>query len=319
GQVTFIVEQLQERDESVLIRFSVSDTGIGIANDSIDDIFIPYQQIDNQITRSEGSGLGLTISKNLIELMGETLKVQSELGVGSRFWFDLTLPISHQTPPLADEHALGQTISGYQGPRRTILSIDDNHFNRDVIRQHLTHYGFDVDEAPCGEEGLTMLAQNQPDLILLDILMPDMDGFAVVKQIRRHPDYQQLPVIALTAATHFDVEAKALASGFNAILIKPVDEDTLLGALQSALNLQWTVAAPAEDPEPASVEPMVLPDETLLRTLKEHAETHNILAIRAVIKTLEQDGGYGQFTGLIEPLARRYQFAKIIEVLEGFL
>ncbi|NQZ10600.1 MAG: response regulator, partial [Algicola sp.] len=295
----------------------VKDTGIGIAQDQLADIFVPYQQIDNQITRAEGSGLGLTISKNLVELMGQTLHVQSQSEVGSQFWFDLPLPVSNQTVPLLDESQQGcEHISGFEGPGKTILSIDDNHFNRDVIRQYLTRYGFDVVEASGGQQGLQLLKQNQPDLVLLDVLMPDMDGFEVVAAIRAEAEYQQLPVIALTATTQPDMEQKALSCGFDAVLAKPLEQQKLLAALKNALNLVWIVEAPVLVNKEAADEPMQLPDEALIRVLKEHAEKHNILAIRSVLKELEADGRYQQFHDLVAPLASHYQFVKLVEALD---
>ena len=326
GQVTFTVEVLSQNhpkdrqlaSETVLLRFSVKDTGIGIAQDQLADIFVPYQQIDNQITRAEGSGLGLTISKNLVELMGQTLHVQSQSEVGSQFWFDLPLPVSNQTVPLVDESQYGcEHISGFEGPSKTILSIDDNHFNRDVIRQYLTRYGFDVVEASGGQQGLQLLNKNQPDLVLLDVLMPDMDGFEVVAAIRADAEYQQLPVIALTAAAQSDMEQKALSCGFDAVLAKPLEQQKLLAALQKALNLDWIVEASLSlSEEAADDEPMQLPDQALILVLREHAEKHNILAIRSVLKELEADGRYQQFHDLVAPLASHYQFVKLVEALD---
>ncbi|MCJ8268093.1 MAG: response regulator [Psychrosphaera sp.] len=326
GQVTFTVEVLSQNhpkdrqlaSETVLLRFSVKDTGIGIAQDQLADIFVPYQQIDNQITRAEGSGLGLTISKNLVDLMGQTLYVQSQSEVGSQFWFDLPLPVSNQTVPLVDESQYGcEHISGFEGPSKTILSIDDNHFNRDVIRQYLTRYGFDVVEASGGQQGLQLLNKNQPDLVLLDVLMPDMDGFEVVAAIRADAEYQQLPVIALTAAAQSDMEQKALSCGFDAVLAKPLEQQKLLAALQKALNLDWIVEASLSlSEEAADDEPMQLPDQALILVLREHAEKHNILAIRSVLKELEADGRYQQFHDLVAPLASHYQFVKLVEALD---
>jgi len=319
GTVTFSVSLLPEKNTDKYtfsnIRFSISDTGIGIPKSHLKEIFVPYQQVENKITRAEGSGLGLTISKNIIEKMGATLKVDSTLGKGSVFWFDLKLPLGLQSSTTT--HLMNRNVVGYSGAAKRILSIDDNEFNRDVIRQYLNQYDFIVDEASSGEIGLQQLDSEKPDLVLLDILMPDMDGFDVIKQIRSNENYREIPIIALTAAVQPEIEEKVNAYGFSDILIKPIVEDELLDSLKTQLALEWVYEEKTEIDKIAFKQSdfTELPDQHIIDALKEHATKHNILAIREMMKTLEQEPCYQQFVEKLSPLARNYQFVKLVEIL----
>ncbi|NRB41512.1 MAG: response regulator [Pseudomonadales bacterium] len=320
GEVTFSINNLtiKKSDKASFARmtFTVADTGIGIPKSKLNDIFVPYQQVENKITRAEGSGLGLTISKNLTELMGSKLHVKSEYGQGSRFWFELKFPIVEQASPLI--HKENHTICGYEGRVRKILSIDDNDFNRDIIRQHLMQYGFEVVEAASGEEGLQLLEQIQADLVLLDVLMPDMDGFAVVTQIRSDRRYSHIPVIALTASTQEALEEDG-ASGFDDVLSKPIVEHDLLASLKKHLDLSWKheVLKSSNDDALKNLENIKIPDADVVEELKDYARKHNILALRDLLKNLETDDRYQDFFQLTNPLARNYQFGKLVETLEN--
>ena len=203
GQVSFSVERLADSgtgDNHALLRFTVTDTGIGIPQDKLADIFMPYEQVDNHITRAEGSGLGLSISQHLLTLMGQALHVESQVGQGSRFWFDLSLPvIAHTSADSPQPSPAENTPRRYTGEKRTVLIIDDDDFNREVLSKILSQYDFKVMDVANGEAALAILAHTQVDLVLLDILMPGMDGFEVLENIRRLPEASQLKVIALAA------------------------------------------------------------------------------------------------------------------------
>ena len=145
-------------------------------------IFLPFEQVGNVKKQSEGTGLGLTISKKIVELMGSTLEVESHSGKGSTFWFDIQIPEAnewfHQS-----KTASQQNIVGFTGDKAKILVVDDHWENRSVITNFLEPLGFEILEAENGQEGLSKAMEFKPDLILTDISMPVMDGFEMMSYL----------------------------------------------------------------------------------------------------------------------------------------
>ena len=227
------------------VRFQVEDTGIGIREAELPHIFEPFRQVGDQRYRAEGTGLGLSITRQLVALMGGELHVSSEPGRGSLFWFTLALPeVSH--PLILAERQL-PVIVGYEGPTRRLLVIDDRWENRAVMRSLLTPLGFQVLEATDGEVGLELALAEQPDLILTDLVMPALDGFEVVRRLRRSPDTARTPVIAVSASVFDYHQAESLAAGCNAFIPKPVRADRLLELLRHHLQLHWRHEVPHTD------------------------------------------------------------------------
>ncbi|OUS30901.1 hypothetical protein A9Q99_05160 [Gammaproteobacteria bacterium 45_16_T64] len=316
GEVTFsivLVNSKKHSDgDSCVLRFTIADTGIGIPQSMLEDIFIPYRQVGNSMTSAEGSGLGLTISKNLIALMGGDLTVKSQLGEGSAFLFDLQLSTVDQK--IHSTSTLSTRVVGYEGERRNILIVDDIDFNREVLRQMLQQLGFVVSELDGGSDILKQLESENTDLLFLDIYMPDKDGFSVLNEIRS-AGYREVPVIALTAAAREDMREKIHRVDFQDILEKPIEEEVVLSLLGEHLGLTWIHSQPDQSVAIADM-PMVLPDSRILLEMKEHAEKHNILAIRQLIKGLGDSPEYGPFLRRIGPLVGSYQFLKVIQFIE---
>ncbi len=317
GGVEFNVRTFGRRREdqsaAPTVVFEIIDTGPGIPADNIEEIFLPFHQLEVDEAAAEGSGLGLAISKSLLELMQSQLKVESTPGVGSRFWFELKLPVV-----LSAEHTVGELdteVLDYVGRRRDVLTVDDNAFNRDVIRQRLESYGFTVTEAESGERALTLLSEKSFDLVLLDLLMPGLDGFDTLARIRDLPSAQGMPVVALTAAVQEQTERRAREAGFDAVLIKPVSDRDLLAQLQTTLNLEWVRAAP--EPQAPSTDGQALPPAAVLEQLKALAQEHNVLGLREQLMALEQQGEWSGFVAAIQPLVRGYQFKQLVRYLDG--
>lgn len=217
--------------------FYIEDTGIGIAAKDLDIIFEPFQQISNSLNdKTEGTGLGLSITKKLITMMSGELTVTSELGKGSQF--SISLPIT------AIQHSLTESstkkkaiITGFTGAKKKILVIDDKWENRSVIVNLLTPLGFEIIEANNGQEGLEKLNQILPDLIMTDLVMPVMDGFEFVRQIKKMPQFDSIPIIALSAS-FLEYKPKSDVE-YAAFIPKPFQVDDLLTNLQQQLNLTW--------------------------------------------------------------------------------
>lgn len=208
-----------------LIHFEIKDTGIGIAQDKIKQLFKPFSQLDASITRRfGGTGLGLSISKRLVELMGGTIGVRSEFQKGSCFWFDLSLPEAHS--PLGSPKAKQTNISR---PLQ-ILVAEDNAVNQMVIRLMLEQAGHKVAMAHNGFEAIAQIQEAEFDLVLMDMQMPELDGVAATKQIRSELN-KALPIIALTANATEDDKKICIEAGMSDFITKPINKKLLFEKL----------------------------------------------------------------------------------------
>ncbi len=219
------------------MHFQVEDSGIGIAANDLDEIFQPFQQVGENSRKTEGTGLGLAISRQLIEMMGGTLQVKSTLGVGSTFWFDLDLPVSDSSTSTIT--ALKRIITGFIGEKRKILVVDDQPTNRSILLSFLEPLGFEVLDAVDGEDGLNKAEAFRPDVILLDLVMPNLDGFEATRRLRSMPALKDTVVIAVSASVFEFDQQQSLKVGCNDFLAKPIRERELLQKLQEHLNLEW--------------------------------------------------------------------------------
>ncbi|MBD1804668.1 AAA family ATPase [Microcoleus sp. FACHB-SPT15] len=219
------------------LRFQVEDTGMGITQEHLQEIFLPFRQVGDRHRQIEGTGLGLAISRQLIQMMGSDINVQSTLGKGSIFWVDLELAEVDCTSDIASPDR--RCVLGVKGGKRKILVVDDREENRLVLTNLLQPLGFEVVEAINGQEGLHKAHQIQPDAILMDLVMPVMDGFEATRQIRMSPDLQQM-VIIVTSASAFDMDRQQSREvGCNDFLPKPIREAELLERLSLHLKLEW--------------------------------------------------------------------------------
>lgn len=213
---------LEDASRGVL-HLEVHDTGIGIALEDQHKLFGQFVQADQSISRRfGGSGLGLSITRNLIEAMGGAIRLHSRLGVGSRFSIELPCRVAAASEPGLDTDDVPQQLS----PIR-ILVVDDNALNRQVaslqLRRQLLHA--EVEQAANGEQALEKVRDGSLDIVLLDLLMPGMDGFATARKIRQElpPPLCNIPIIALTADSNPEQLQRCLNVGMNATLIKPFD------------------------------------------------------------------------------------------------
>ncbi len=222
--------------EADTLRFSVRDTGIGISPDAQVKIFEPFKQVHTGSTREEGTGLGLAISSKLIAAMGGRIGLQSELGEGSTFWFELPLRPAEAVVG-ADRPAVRKRRCLDEG--RRVLVVDDVAVNRGVVREMLEPLGFVVEQAGGGEEALAMIQRNCPDLVLLDMRMEPLDGAETVRRLRKMEAGHGLPVLAFSAsAIGFTVE-NARALGCDDFISKPFDWDEMLDRIGELLDLDW--------------------------------------------------------------------------------
>jgi CheY-like chemotaxis protein len=297
-------------------RFEVRDTGVGIPPDELAIIFQPFEQVGAAQDRAGGTGLGLSISRQLIGLMGGAIEVESRAGDGSRFFFELDLDIVSATPSL--EVAAAPAVTGYAGPRRTALIVDDTPANRAVLVAMLSQLGFETIEAADGLEGRNMAQAISPDLILMDITMPVMDGYASMQAIREIDALRATPIIALSAGATKDVQTRSLAAGADAFLTKPVDYLDLVQMMVRHLKLDWISGdEQPHDAEPGDVGPMVALPEAEIATLLNLARVGNMRAIRSYADELiALDDRYRPFAEKLQNLARSFQSSAILHLIE---
>lgn len=239
GSIRIIIDKEKETNELVTLRFAVKDSGIGIEEDNLAKIFQPFTQAYPETSRKYGgTGLGLTITKNLIELQGGTIRVDSKPGKGSTFYFSITyqkckeedMQLTNSTPkPVRNE--LGKL---------KVLLAEDNEVNQLLAKSILQYWGFDSEIATTGDEVLRWLNKDNFDVILMDIQMPEKSGIEAAKEIRNLPDAKKrnIPIIALTANALKGEEKKYMAAGMNDYLTKPFKENELYEVISKVLKHQ---------------------------------------------------------------------------------
>jgi len=305
------------------LQLLIEDSGIGIAPADLAKIFDPFQQTGDDRYKIQGTGLGLAISRRLVEAMGGQLTVSSRLGEGSVFRVEIpATPVSmsgeSQTVQPANVTGYRRSSSNLEvGPLR-ILITDDMADNRAVLRGLLEPLGFSVAEANSGEDCLQQAANWRPDLILMDLRMPGIDGLETTRRLRASPECQHLPVIAISAATFIEDREASQAAGCNAHLSKPIQGDALLEALTAYLPLQWEYAALAS---PAALSPLddsaQLPPEQIAEFLY-LVKRGDITGLQTFAEKLQQQGDCPIFAAKLDELARNFNVKEIRRLAKSY-
>ena len=261
GDITLRVALVSSSAEQIRLRFTLSDTGIGIAPEKLDAIFEAFVQAESTTTRSYGgTGLGLSICRKLVALMGGQMEVSSVPGQGSCFSFtaDFQWPAATSTASAPfclierrwDEHNALPLVSSLAG--RRVLMVEDNEFNRQVLEGILQHFGIEVDVAVDGLDGVECFQMGSPyDAILMDVHLPGLDGFACTRAIRALPNGAQVPIIAVTANMLPTTAAECRAAGMNDYMVKPLEPEAL-HRLLSYWILRKNPLPPVKTPLPAT-------------------------------------------------------------------
>ncbi|WP_136809485.1 ATP-binding protein [Desulfosediminicola flagellatus] len=298
------------------LRFEVSDTGKGISPEFHDKIFTAFEQVGDLHDKTQGTGLGLAISQRLIEHMGSRIHLTSTVGTGSTFWFDLPCTSASVTPERFDRN---KTILGYRGENRTLLIVDDHSSNRSILREFLAPLGFQLLEADNGLRATQLFASAKPDLILMDMVMPEMDGYQTTRKIRKLPGGQNIPIIALTARLDTTEKARCTEAGCNGFLGKPLNLTDLLEIIGSSLEITWDYKDDIEESN-KTTSILVLPDTTRLNEIYTLAKYGNMKKIRDWAEDLgKENPEYLPFANRLTELASTYQEQKLIDLVKYYL
>ncbi|MFW5665804.1 MAG: PAS domain S-box protein [Coleofasciculus sp.] len=320
GSVTLtisIISQAQSTKDK--IRFHVEDTGIGMSSEHLEKIFLPFEQIKESSRRHEGTGLGLAITQKLIDLMGSQILVESIPGVGSKFWFEVELPCVSSSANFIPAKPL-ETVVGYTGAKLKILIVDDRWENCAVLRSILEPIGFDIQEAANGQAGLDKAREWQPDLILVDIVMPVMDGHQMTQHLRQLSEFKTMPIIAISANAFANNRVDSFAAGCTDFLTKPIATADLLQKIQVYLNLSWVYQDKAE-PSNSYLESgdRVIPTQEELRVLYEAASMGDVAGVEEETMRLQDiNPDYIPFALEVLEMAAQFDYDRIVDLLDNY-
>jgi hypothetical protein len=245
GSITLRAHVIEDTADSVLLRFEVSDTGSGIANETLPRLFASFEQADNSISRKYGgTGLGLAITKKIARLMDGDVGVESELGKGSTFWLTVRLGKCETSTEAISTYSAAEAEETlkriYAGTR--ILLVEDEPINREVALSLLEDVGLVVDIAEDGEEAVRLASDEDYTLILMDMQMPKMDGITATRKIRLQANKSRIPILAITANAYAEDKSRCFEAGMDDFITKPLSPDilyeTLLNWLQRATVAQ---------------------------------------------------------------------------------
>ena len=311
GGITFKVDVNKDK-----IRFQIEDTGLGIATEYLKIIFEPFKQVGEQSYMLEGTGLGLPLSQKFVAMMGSELQAKSIVGQGSTFWFELELPSVSDWQPHNNVH---KQIIKLKGSTRKILVVDDNVANRMVIISLLSPIGFEVIAAENGQECLEKAKTELPDAIIMDLVMPVMDGFEATRKIRESTNLKKVIIIAASASVDDKSRNEYLQIGGNAFLDKPIKVDELLEKLGYYLNLEWIYEKTEEETNESSL-PIVGPSIEIAKILYELALTGDIDAISEQAEELKnQDDKYIPFANELQQLADEFEVEQLRKLIKPYL
>ena len=331
GTVTVRIDVLQQSETDTQLFFQVMDTGVGITEGDLAKLFEEFEQVGDRQKQSEGTGLGLAISQRIVNLMGGTIEVKSQLGQGSEFSFVIDVPRIEDWAQKQREikesdnagHHWRDRIIGYAGERRTILIVDDRWENRAVVSNLIEPLGFETLEAENGEEGLKLLREEQPDLLITDLVMPVMDGFELLKRIRAAEDLRHYKIVVSSASVTPADQQKSLDEGGDRFLAKPVDAQDLLAGLSECLNLEWLYNEQekseilSRNQQGVQTGDILIPPSEDLKILIDLALKADLFSICDRLEKL--DSSYQEFVAPLLELAEEFKIEEIETLLQQYL
>ena len=312
GMVSLDVRCTRRHGGSASIRFEVRDTGIGMEAAQLDRIFQPFEQVGHPQRKFGGTGLGLSISRQLVHAMDGEITVTSEVGHGSAFTFEIDLPL---TDALIEAATPERAVVGYRGPRKCVLVVDDIDANRALLRDLLQPLGFDICMAANGFDGIEQTIARHPDVILMDVVMPVMDGLEASRRIRQLPGLERTRIIAISASVAGNAHETAVRAHVDAFLGKPVRHQQLLQLLAELLGLTLIYESEPEGGDASPHCDVTLPPREL-DALLEIAREGDMRLIRQQANHIETlDARFKPCADQLRQLADTFQLAAIRDMV----
>jgi CheY-like chemotaxis protein len=314
---------MQREDQQLWLSTRVEDTGPGIAAEEQPGLFRPFVQSQSGRDLQGGTGLGLAISQQFIRLMGGEIRLASEAGAGSTFYFEV--PVRPVDGGTVSRQMATRRVAGLQPTQqaRHVLVVDDDANNRGWLTTLLKIVGFSVREAKDGAEAIRLWQESKPDLILMDVRMPVMDGMEATSRIRKQPGGADTVIIALTASAMDEERRFVLQNGANDFISKPCQEDELLQKMQTHLNLSYLY----DDTESPRSDAGATPRSELtcgpIQELPRELVVSLQLAIRngetaRLNKLIERVGERdAEISQTLKKLADKYDYDSLTHLLEG--
>ncbi|MDX2240748.1 MAG: CHASE2 domain-containing protein [Leptolyngbyaceae cyanobacterium bins.302] len=330
GRVTLRVQQPSNPqpptpNSSTLIRFEIEDTGVGISSEQLEKIFLPFEQVGEAKRKAEGTGLGLAISQKIVMLMGSEIQVKSQLGEGSIFILDLLFQQAHDWDAMPQRTAKRKVV-GIKNSNPQILVVDDDRTQQLILKNLLREQiGFQLLVASDASQGLTLAKNHLPDLIVMDLNLPDMKGVELIRQFHLQPETCSIPIIVLSASAFESDQRHSLEAGAIAFLPKPLKVEDLLNIIQPILRLEWIYddqrQAPQAGTQAATTaltssltpgETCALPDQMVVDQLYHLAMMGDVHAIETTLNDLtHQDEQFLPFATELKKLTAQFQTSKI--------
>lgn len=323
GHVILTINAItQENNLHYILKFSICDTGTGIAADELNKLFEAFAQTSSGREAQEGTGLGLVISRQFVRLMGGDIRVTSELGKGTCFYFDIQAQLGKEISKhnLLDERQIIGLVTNQ--PTYKILIVDDKDINRQLMYKLLVPLGFDLKEASNGQEAIAVWDEWQPHLIWMDMRMPVMDGYEATRFIKSTTKGNATAIIALTASVLEEEKAITLSAGCDDFIRKPFRESVIFDALTKHLGVQFVYAGTNTDilnhaeSVLTSRHFQVMPHEWLVK-LSDAVLEANSEQVLALLQAIPETEGF-----LLKNLTqkvRKFQFEQILDLIEPII
>jgi PAS domain S-box-containing protein len=328
GSVTFSAAVLEAPTEAnnqrmFQIRFQVEDTGTGIPSEQLERIFRPFEQAGSVNYQKQGTGLGLSLSQEIVRLMGGEIQVTSIPHHGSIFWFDLNLEKARQDLQQSSANILGKIV-GYEGEVKRLLVVDDRWENRTVLQNLLQPLGFDIEIAESGNMGWEKIEQWTPDLIVTDLYLSDWNGGDFIQNLQQSDRLKNVPIIVSSAGAMESDRDRAFQAGANDFLAKPIEASRLFNILQKHLALTWIYEQnqPQTKTETAEVgeESITPPSTEEIEVLYHLAFIGSFKKIqKRITNTQIQDKQFGAFYQKVLHLSKTFQEKELIDFLQQYL
>ncbi|MTJ54528.1 response regulator [Anabaena sp. UHCC 0253] len=321
GEVILRINSAENKQhQNYTLNFSIIDTGVGISPNELTKLFQAFSQTESGKESQEGTGLGLVISRQFVQLMGGDITVESELGQGTSFKFDITVQLGQET--INNEHISHKKVLAVASDQAIykILAVDDKAINRKLLIKLLSPLGFEIKEASNGQEAINIWDEWQPHLIFMDMRMPVMDGYEATKYIKSTTKGNATAIIALTASVLEEEKAIILSAGCDDFLRKPFKENTIFETLTKHLGVKYIYEELAtgdvileQSPFILSSVDLVIISEELRSQLSEAALNGDSNQVKLLIQEIPNQESH--LVKVLEKLANQFQFDEIAELL----